>query len=1087
MIGGWIALSAIVAFAQPAASRLFPNLESNIERPLRYRPDGADFVIENGAEFFNRPLYGGNTAFRVDGGDKPEFVLYLPGRGGNLRLGLAAPAGAKWLHAATRIETRYRPGELLYEIRDPLLGPHGVLRLAALAYHQAEGLLVRVEGSGLAPGLELVWAYGGVNGQRGSRDGDIGTERVPISQWFQLQPDFCKDNAITFAPGAFTLRAKPATIIGLVPAGARLATADAGKWNDLPALLKPEADSFSSRPVVVGRASLAGQPLFLSLQRQAAGPAPADLDTYREVGAPPAAPAADRRPGAVAFRPEDLPRIFAETEAHFTALRTRVSVETPDPFINAAVGALNIAADAVWDEPQQAIMHGAIAWRTKLLGWRGPYALDALGWHDRARANFTYWAGRQNTDPIPDKLPPPDENANLARSETALHSNGDMSNSHYDMNLVFIDGLFRHLLWTGDTEFAKQLWPVIERHLAWERRLFRREFTTATGEKLPLYEACAAIWASDDLQYSGGGTAHGSAYNYWHNKMAARLAPLTGADPAPYTKEADLIARGMRELLWQKDTGMFAETKDWLGRQLVHPDAALWSFYHVMDSQLVTPDEAAQMARYVRVFLPQIPVRGPGVPEDLHTLGTSNWMPYTWSINNVTMNENAHGALGLWQAGDTEQAFRVLKGSLVAAMFMGISPGNVGSMSYLDVYRRESQRDFADGSGTLSRAFIEGLFGVRPDALASELRITPGFPIEWNNAKMHHPQVDLAYVRKEQTETFIIDSRFNRPMALRLQIPVAGNAPRVTVNGRPAEGRVLEAPSSRLEILAPAAAKHEVSVSWRGSRLGGARPPDGLFVSKPANNPSGGRVPPTITNLAPLDLSSLFNDRLTEIFRPGKYRSPRSPFVSLALPSQGIGYWAGHVNATAEIDDTGLRAAAAANNGRITLPNGVSFTTPGPGETKNILFTSQWDNYPREATVPLTGKARQIHLLMAGSTNAMQSRLDNGEVVVTYTDGTTSRLALRNPETWWPIEQDYFIDDFQFRLNGLLPTRIDLKTGAVRVLDHTTFKGQGRVVPGGAATTLQLALDPAKELQSLTVRAVANDVVIGLMAATLER
>jgi len=49
---------------------------------------------------------------------------------------------------------------------------------------------------------------------------------------------------------------------------------------------------------------------------------------------------------------------------------------------------------------------------------------------------------------------------------------------------------------------------------------------------------------------------------------------------------------------------------------------------------------------------------------------------------------------------------------------------------------------------------------------------------------------------------------------------------------------------------------------------------------------------------------------------------------------------------------------------------------------------------------------------------------------------TTARLALANPETWWPIEQDYFIDDFQFRLNAPLPVRVDLKTGNVRVLDR---------------------------------------------------
>ncbi len=96
------------------------------------------------------------------------------------------------------------------------------------------------------------------------------------------------------------------------------------------------------------------------------------------------------------------------------------------------------------------------------------------------------------------------------------------------------------------------MWPVIERHLAWERRLFRREFGP---EKLPLYEAYAAIWASDNLQYSGGGAAHASAYNYYHNLMAARLAPLVGADPAPYAHEAELIARAMRELLWLPQQG----------------------------------------------------------------------------------------------------------------------------------------------------------------------------------------------------------------------------------------------------------------------------------------------------------------------------------------------------------------------------------------------------------------------------------------------------------------------------------------------------------------------------------------------------
>jgi len=124
---------------------------------------------------------------------------------------------------------------------------------------------------------------------------------------------------------------------------------------------------------------------------------------------------------------------------------------------------------------------------------------------------------------------------------------------------------------------------------------------------------------------------------------------------------------------------------------------------------------------------------------------------------------------------------------------------------------------------------------------------------------------------------------------------------------------------------------------------------------------------------------------------------------------------------------------------------------------------------------------------MAGTTSGMQSRFDNGEVVVTYKDGTRTRLPLENPGTWWPIDQDYFIDDYAFARPGPLPARVDLKTGKVRVLDPRTFVGTGRTIPGGAATVLDLKLDPSKELESLSVRAIANEALIGLMSATLER
>src|SRR5690349_20274909 len=108
------------------------NLWHGIERTLRYHPEGTDFVIENGNRRFTRALYGTNTAFRVETGDLPEFALYMPGMGGNIKFGLSNADSSKWLIQAGKITARYHPGSMLYEIEDPMLG-NGKLHITVLA------------------------------------------------------------------------------------------------------------------------------------------------------------------------------------------------------------------------------------------------------------------------------------------------------------------------------------------------------------------------------------------------------------------------------------------------------------------------------------------------------------------------------------------------------------------------------------------------------------------------------------------------------------------------------------------------------------------------------------------------------------------------------------------------------------------------------------------------------------------------------------------------------------------------------------------------------------------------------------------
>lgn len=1046
-------------------SRPRGNFEDNIARPLRYWPVGRDFVITNGAEFFNRPLYGLNSGFRVDGGDRPEFSMYLPGRGGNLRLGIKTPGGAKWLINARQIVARYRPGSLLYEVHDSLLGS-GELDLSVLPLSRARGFIVGAELRGAA--ADLIWAYGGANGLRGARDGDIGCERVPVAEFFQLQPQECRGDSFSISSNTFTLRNDKFTIAGVAPSGAKLLVANATNWNSPEALLASPGNAVEL-PVVVGRAAMSsGEPLYLALIQLPRDGGSVDQETGSKLNA------------------SELPKEFAEAEEHRRAIANRVVVETPDDFINAAAPALCIAADAIWDERQQSFMHGAVAWRTRLLGWRGQYAGDTLGWHERTAAHFAGFAKQQNVSPVSASIPPPDEQFNLARSEAAIRSNGDLSKNHYDMNLVAVDAFFRHLLWTGDTNYAREMWPVIERHFAWEHRLFRREFGP---DNLPLYEAYAAIWASDDLSYNGGGTAHASAYNYFANRMAARVARLIGKDPSPYQCEAVLILRAINKYLWLPSSGNFAESKDLLGLQLVHPNAGLWSFYHTIDSAVPTPLQAWQMSRWIDQNIPHIPIRGQNVPDqELFTLSTTSWMPYQWSLNNVVMAEGANTSLAFWEANRPEAAFRLFKGELLDSMFLGLCPGNVGCMTSHDMARGEAQRDFADGIGVNSRALVEGLFGVRPDALAGELKIVPGFPVQWNFARMHHPDFNFEFARKGLTETYLVEPKFPRPMKLDLQISALGGEADIAVNGKPASASRMTNlfGVQRVEIKSPAAQKFEVVVKWKGASPPPLMPPD--LAPAPQSKISAydwTQKKPAGEKFGTIDLSPFFNDKVTQIFR-NDYRAPRSPFASLATPKQGIGGWC-EPNASFDVDDSGLRSLAAQNGGKIILPDGIALATPGETGAKNVIFVSQWKNYPPEVSVPISGKSPHAFFLMAGSTSAMQSRLDNGEVVVTYADGSTERLGLNNPVNWWPIDQDYFIDDFAFRRDERIPPRVDLRTGRIRLLTLPGFKGKGGKIPGGAATVLDLPLNRNKELKSLTVRALANEVVIGVMSVTLER
>jgi hypothetical protein len=1124
--------------AQRAAISLQPvvtaqQLWHGQQRILRYKPEGNDFVIVNGERRFNRALYGTHTAFRVEAGDLPEFALYLPGMGGNWRFGLLRGDHHLWLTQAKDIRAVYRPGAMLYEIRDPMLGK-GVLHIAVLALADAEGMIIRVVPTGIDRHTVLRSVYGGVTGKKFSRDGDIGAD--PESS-FDCKPEYCRDNRYSIDGNLFHLTyGESGRLEGVFPLGAKLQVADV--TDPLVSAVAPAREKtgppvLAETPVRAETQVLAGT---LSLATDSA--------LYFLISPLPVH--------------KDLATLFDLAEASRKLLADRVEVHTPDPYINTLGGALSIAADGIWEAPSY--LHGAVAWRQRLPAWRGPYVADPLGWHDRARSHFSSYAQSQVTTPE-DGPVVADTALHLARQlekmGTALFSSGyicrnpggDLRPHHYDMNLVFIDQLLDHFYWTGDTAYVRQMWPVLQRHLAWEKRNFD---TDGDG----LYDAYCCIWASDALEYSGGGVTHSSSYNYRANKIAADLAVLIGEDPAPYRREADHILHAIDTKLWLPSKGWYAEYMDRLPPYIVHPAAGLWTIYHAIDSHVPDPFQAWQSLRYIDKEIPHIPVRAQGLEDtSLYTLSTTNWQPYDWSLNNVVLAESLHTALAYWQGGRPEAAWPLWKGALVESMYLGASPGNFQQLSFYDAVRGELYRDFGDPIGMAARSLVEGLFGIHPDALHDTLLIQPGWPLAWEQASLHIPDIQIDYTRKGGEDHYLIVPSFMRKMNLALCLRARTTAVRsVMVNGRPVKWVSVDETvgDPQLRLTLPPAASYNIVINWQD-----AAPPDtasfsafyttgshfaasfslakitkvydpqrilseriwtpedlqGLIRSGEEGNktifvqlqqgdfrwwsPLCFRVgaPMVIPGDVrfrdgPYDtvsLSPFFNDRVTHIFK-NHYASDRPVSPTLQLPTQGIGNWC-YPLVTATIDDAGLREAAGTKN-EIFLSWGVPLATPGTKDTRNILFTSRWDNYPDSVVIPLAGKATHAYFMLAGSTNPMQSHIVNGVIDIRYKDGSTAELKLINPSSWWPIEQDYYEDGFAFTTGAARPWRVYLKTGLISRQREkwTSIKGfSNTAIDGGAATILDLSLDPRKELDRVVLRTVARDVVIGMMSMTLLR
>lgn len=226
-----------------------------------------------------------------------------------------------------------------------------------LALGDAEGMIIKTQFINTDKKVELLWAFGGASGKRFSRNGDIGAD--PESS-FYLQPVYCKNNDYTIHKNKFQLKysgPKDALnhLSGIFPVNSIIHIAEANEQTNPSQLFQSDS---SSLPVVTGKINASTTANYFLIQ---------NIESLK-------------------INYSELENVFNNAEKARGKIANRIQLVTPDAYINTLGGALCIAADAIWEAPSY--LRGAVAWRIRLPGWRGPYVADPLGWHERAKRTF---------------------------------------------------------------------------------------------------------------------------------------------------------------------------------------------------------------------------------------------------------------------------------------------------------------------------------------------------------------------------------------------------------------------------------------------------------------------------------------------------------------------------------------------------------------------------------------------------------------------------------------------------------------------------------------------------------------------------
>ncbi len=1068
---------------------------STVVTPV-YKVEGNAFVRHNGDRYLNRSLYCNHIYGAVLAGDKPYGVLGNDASTlGNLMFAFVRDGKGQWLQNATDITSKYRPGRMEWIVKDKAWGATVVhVEMAPAAV--GAGLVAHVRVEQAMKGDLLIWASGAavVEKQRILWKYDMcrlpGKTNIPL-MGRGFDPADCQGNETVVNGNSWTVGA----ICGITGATGRcsvptkMVVGDANAWEDPVGLLQARG---YRNPIACGSLPVSSdQDIYWAFLQAGAG-----------LGKSPA-------------------EEFAAGMQRVEALEKRVVVDTPDSWLNAAVGASSIAEDAVFRDG--IYTHCGMRWSKPFIGWRTIFGGTVYGSHSNVKKQAALCISNQITQS--DKTAAaadPQMGLSSQSAESRLFGKGRIDiyhPSHYNMQTQFFDQLLHAWQWTGDAELESLLRPALDLHCDYVKDCF-------DPEGLGIYESYTNTWPTDNQWYNGGGTSEETAYAYRAESVALKLAQRANdqAGIQRHSAAIERIRKGFFDLLWVPEKGHPGAYREQGGLKRLHESSWLYAIFCPIDAGLLSPEQSAQALHYTEWALERMKM-----PYGGEQCWPSNWVPSIWSVREMYAGDDYHLALAYFQTGLPDEGWKILRGMFPQQLLFGTVPGDMGHPS--------GGTDSADCNSMFARAVVEGLFGYSPDYPEGVVKITPQLPSDWDHASIKTPDMSIAYRRAGSKTSY--DITLTKAAALDVRIPVSTRAvSAVTVDGKPVQWELLPGfGRSIVKLSIPSTASASVKVTTRDalkayspvSLSGNSSQPvrlqaeDGKIVdfhdpqkvlskAKLENGAITGvltanagdhlvfgltqvgettqwrlfkihvtdlkadaelaakTTPPVPTNARweEVALDPVLNGDIRTIYQQ-QYLSPRPNTCSLRLATDGYSTWQMALGGLhpPQIDFSNIKALLD-KSGRIVAGNGVPFLAPG--ETKNIAFTSRWDNWPKQVTVDVHKTGDSVWFLVCGSTNPMQVRIPNAELRMTYEDGLVEKLELVPPFNFWAlchlwrIDYDYERDGFS--LPKIKPTTLQLGKNC-------------------RAMVLGWRLRPGIALKSVTLETLSQEVVIGLMGITV--